>query len=75
MWAKWIGDVLGGIFNSIWSAISMERTRLKAQRAAELEKQLEGIKEADERARADRAALTAAMKEPEVSDDDWNNAV
>ena len=50
----------------------MEKQRAQAEKAAALEKQMESIKKADERAREERAVLHAALLEPEVSDDDWN---
>ena len=70
------GSIIGRIFASIVGAIlnflNLEKQKVEAEKAASLEKQMESIKKADEAARKERAALHAALLEPEVPDDDWN---
>ena len=66
------GKIVGYITSAILSFLSMEKTKVDAEKAESLKKQLASIKEADERAKKERAVLHAALLKPEVSDDDWN---
>ena len=67
-----LGKIGAAIMGAILNFLSMEKTKVEAEKAESLKAQLASIKEADERAKKERAVLHAALLKPEVSDDDWN---
>lgn len=69
---KALGDLVKGLIVDFWKEWQVEKLRQEAHKAAQLEKSLASAKEAAEKARQDQEAIEAKIRQPVISDDDWN---